>query len=657
MIIPKGTVVTIDGKVYRTLEAQVAWNKEELESLDIEALEALPDQFTELQENVSALGDSVADVTEDVGGLESDMTDAQSDISGLKTRMTTAETNIGTNAGEISQLQFDVGQAQGDITALGTSKLNKPTNTGEVGDVIVKTAGGTEYQSVAPFNPNATYPNVTAGKAISAKSLENVSEDSGASQDEPFFFQATATANNTAETPTSPVFNLKSIRGNTIVYNQLVDGMSTSYATISGHTYWAFHSGQPPVIVVSQGTPISFPSPQSDKLVDLTRWFNGSIPQAILDDPTVFPVNYYDGELTYSAGELKNCSCTELKTVGFNQFDKSTAVLGKLMQSNGTELTSSNNFHSDFIECIPNTVYYFKDAVNLDVAPYVVFFDADKNVIEAKSSAGTLPMSISATSSSNARYMIINGRKADIDTINVNLHWDGERDGEYAPYTPHTYPLVWSGKSANFNGTVKRTVRDERLPDGTEITRIGEFDMGQFTYSRYGATAEYDRFFTAGLDNLAKDYAAITMADYLSVLTINAPYQISIQGQSGKTYITTPVGLYADGAALKAALSGVIAYVELKTPTTSEGTPYTSEIEGDDYGTMSFDSIVPVGNEFFYPADYSLLIDDLGNYTGYDVTSLAKKSDLIPAPVGDGTYTMKAVVSGGTVTYTWEAVS
>lgn len=118
MIIPKGTVVTIDGKVYRTLEAQVAWNKEELESLDIEALEALPDQFTELQENVSALGDSVADVVEDVGDLESDMSDAQSDISGLKDRMDSAESDI-------DQLEFDVDQVEGTISSIGTDLSSK----------------------------------------------------------------------------------------------------------------------------------------------------------------------------------------------------------------------------------------------------------------------------------------------------------------------------------------------------------------------------------------------------------------------------------------------------------------------------------------------------------------------------------------------------
>lgn len=97
MIIQKGTVVTIDGKVYRTLEAQVAWNKEELESLDVDTLEELPGQFTELQENVSVLSDHVDDVADDVE----------------------------TNASAIEQLQFDVDQVEGGVSAVGMQVAGK----------------------------------------------------------------------------------------------------------------------------------------------------------------------------------------------------------------------------------------------------------------------------------------------------------------------------------------------------------------------------------------------------------------------------------------------------------------------------------------------------------------------------------------------------
>ena len=97
MIIPKGTVVTINGKVYRTLEAQVAWNKAELEALDIDTLEELPGQFAELQENVSALSEHVDGVAEDVEE----------------------------NSETIDQLLFDIEDIRGTISGMGTDLSSK----------------------------------------------------------------------------------------------------------------------------------------------------------------------------------------------------------------------------------------------------------------------------------------------------------------------------------------------------------------------------------------------------------------------------------------------------------------------------------------------------------------------------------------------------
>ena len=664
MIIPKGTVVTIDGKVYRTLEAQVAWNKKELESLDIEALEALPDQFTELQENVSALGDSVADVVEDVGDLESDMSDAQSDISGLKDRMDSAETNIGLNAGEITQLQFDLGQAQGDITSLGNSKLDKPTNEGETGDVIVKTANGTEYQSVAPFNPNGTYPNVTAGKAISAKSLENVSEDSGAEQDEPFFFQATATANNTAETPTAPTFELKALRGNTIVYNQLVEGVSSTYPTISGHVYWFKHD---PLVtlVTSTGTDINVPTPQDDLLVDLTRWFNGNIPQAILDDPTVFPINYYDDELTYSAGELKNCSCTELTTVGFNAFDVATHPFENKDRTGAN--TSYNVWEQGFIPVIPNAVYGLYHGTISVEEQYVAFYteEDETTLISGESISEYSSNNFTFTIPQNAKFIRFGFYSSATLTASyiananpfVFLYWDGERT-DYEPYISHTYPMVWSGKSAG-------ETYDEKLPDGTEIANVIQYSVPSQNVSAINASAGiydvrvYDAFLPANNLERVRFVACNYFAPATSISTSNmTDLSVMIAEDSGSALIIFRDSSCTTTASFIAKYPNIIVNYRAKTPTTSSGDPFTSVIEGDDYGTMEFDSVVPVGNEFFYPADYALLIDDLNNYVNGDVTELAKKSDLIPAPTGgDGTYVFKATVSGGTVTYFWEAES
>lgn len=621
----------------------------------------LEERVETLETDVGNLQETATEHGTAINNLEIDMTDAENDISGLQNRMTAAESNIGSNAQSIGQLEFDVSQAQTDIVGLGLSKLDKPTNEGETGDVIVKTANGTEYQSVAPFNPNGTYPNVTVGKAISAKSLENVSEDSGATQTAPFFFQATATANNTEETPTAPVFELKSLRGNTIVYNQLVDGVTQTYPTISGHVYWFKHD---PLVslVTSTGTDINVPTPQSDKLVDLTRWFNGSIPQAILDDPTIFPINYYDGELTYSAGELKNCSCTELKTVGLNLLDESTIVLGNIDTSTGEDVPSTTRCRTPMIR-IPNAqrkIHLQKKADTINI--YNLYkYDVNGNFLGRASIAST---SSTQTLESNVVYVRCTFaytntsqsiQPTEIKESKINQYWDGEKDNIYELYISHTYPLVWSGKSAG-------SAYDEKLPDGTEITRIGSVaDASSLNW-----IIVTTNIFCATFSGLSRTVNSknVVIPGYIA---LNTGTEVLANDRSCGMNITAFGSVYPriyirDTRAttveeIKALLANVPCYYELETPTTSEGTPYTSEIEGDDYGTMAFDSTVPVGNEFFYPADYALLIDDLGNYTGYDVTKLMLKTDnVVPsAPTSDGTYVLKCVVSGGTPSYSWIA--
>ena len=103
----------------------------------------------------------------------------------------------------------------------------------------------------------------------------------------------------------------------------------------------------------------------------------------------------------------------------------------------------------------------------------------------------------------------------------------------------------------------------------------------------------------------------------------------------------------------------------LATETAEAQSAFTSTIEIDDYGTMRFEknsaiSVIPVGNEIFYPADYVLLIDDLNNYVNGDVTELLKWADFpIPAPTGlaDGTYKLVATISGGVASLSWESDS
>ena len=87
----------------------------------------------------------------------------------------------------------------------------------------------------------------------------------------------------------------------------------------------------------------------------------------------------------------------------------------------------------------------------------------------------------------------------------------------------------------------------------------------------------------------------------------------------------------------------------------------TSELE--EYVSTS---IVPVGHNTRYPAnlrDKLQHLPDLADDDGYYMIGQSNKQmhlelfRIPKAPTTDGTYTLKATVSGGTPTYTWEATT
>lgn len=119
-----------------------------------------------------------------------------------------------------------------------------------------------------------------------------------------------------------------------------------------------------------------------------------------------FPDSYYE----YNAGELVSVEGLQTrKTVGFNLFDKSTAVDNKRIASNGNEVSDATAAHSDYIRVLPNMTYY----TNADGASgyYTVCeFDGEKNFIGTNRStvAGVF------TTTENTRFVIVNTAKANV---------------------------------------------------------------------------------------------------------------------------------------------------------------------------------------------------------------------------------------------------
>lgn len=533
-------------------------------------------------------------------------------------------------------------------------------------------------------------------KSLSAKAIENVSEESGTIQESPFINQGTGTANNTDIVDTSPVGKQLEKQGNTIVYNQLsnittfaettvndvvykvVDSVITMSGTSSGAIYNSlgtvklianhkylfagYHmmlflnnsnalgqDVQNDYIISTCNTTgtynyqldirnnVSVNKSQRLFVIDLTQWFNGDIPQDLLDNPSHWSW-YYNGSLDYNVGELRNCAGRYLVCGGRNvwdeewkngYYDTSTGVY--VYQS--TTICSKNN-----ILVVPSKQYFVHFTGN---ATYINIQEMD---VSGNFLRNRQPSKDSVyTPSSDARQISFFLPSAYGDTYNnditISLYYttgDGYNE-HYAYESPKVYDTGTE--------TLRRIpvangddIFDSKLPSGAITRRIGIIDLGTLGFTlRSGKTNTFQVTLSDILptpnDNTIPNWCMVSKIygfnttnnvlsdNYNNVIAINTNKLLLVRNTS-----------YSDATTFTTAMSGVYLIYELATPTTEQGTAFSENIEINDYGTMLWQDTsnnlvaIPQGTKLFYPADYVLLIDSLNTYVNGDVTKLLSKS-------------------------------
>lgn len=377
------------------------------------------------------------------------------------------------------------------------------------------------------------------------------------------------------------------------------------------------------------------------QIFDLTAMFGSTIADYIysLEQTTagagvawfrkLFPNDYYE----YNPGELISVSGLQSHDmVGFNAYDHSTGT-AKVIGGNVYQITGAYTALTlDGEEVTPDSGGYFTPEHN-----------------------GTLT---------------VTGGNA--TTTCVHLKWSGTHDGEFAEYVKHSYPLdsslelrgipmLDSNNNLTFDG-------DRYLPDGTVERRYEVVHLGDGEWIKRTATGGNVVFVWGNFKGLRTT----------KLFGNNFTYDYSNEGAatlSDKCY--TLVGTYVSGNLIirdsafdelsaddfKASLNGVYV-VKRKTVTTETAEPYNEVQIVDDWGTEEFVSgtVVPVGHETRYPAnlrDKLQHLPDLASDDGYYAikqvgTQMLLEPFRIPkAPETDGTYVLKAMVTGGTPTYTW----
>ena len=488
-----------------------------------------------------------------------------------------------------------------------------------------------------------------------------------------------------------------------------ITGNRYNVSNQTGIVFTANNSGQY-MISLHAGTNIALNTEINETIyinvVDLTQMFGSTIADYIysLEQATagagvawfrhLFPKPYY----AYNVGELMSVQAASHITRGFNAWDKENQPLynGSWDSVGGT----INVCVDGYIRVVPGMQYEFahKTGSGIYQGQYFRFYDANKNHLTSITSYST--GSITFTVPENAcyvRFMFYHSNgitPSQIYAMDVCLHlsWDGERDGEYEPYTEHVYPL---DDSLTLRGIPKLDASnnlyydgDTYESDGTVTRRYGVVDLGTLTWQK----SQSGLFYTNKLQGVTKNSVYGVIANAVSPIyemmtssitgpdgTNPSPDKRIAIGTSGQVYVNDLS--FTDAAEYKTAMSGVMFVYELAEPTTESADPFQNPQIVDDFGTEEYvdagvtaatptrDVAIPVGHETTYQANLRAKLemapdspsDGDGDYIvrqtngTNEYAKLVIPTELPTNPTTDGTYHLKATVSDGTTTLTWEA--
>ena len=365
--------------------------------------------------------------------------------------------------------------------------------------------------------------------------------------------------------------------------------------------------------------------------IDLTQLFNGNIPQDLLDNPEHWSwYQTYGDYIPYNTGALISGNGQYLVCGGRNLFNKEDYGVGYINAS-GEVVEGYNLQHSNYIKVNPNTKYIIKQTnSNWGYAIY------DKNKVFVEYHTTTYNSGI-VDVPSNGWFIRITMNIPTLQTQVFSLYYAGE---DYSQYYPYEQPKVYDTGSEELLSTgVKLSVSGERQdiydykePNGLITRRVGKYTFtGSESWSVGGQISSglYRYYYTR--NEMATGTAMSGICDKLPTDkgTYNAETIPCIRfGQNNHTiYVYLTENLDASGIANY--MKNKVVIYPLATSTTEQGTPYSENIEINDFGTMGWYSAyidsntntlvsVPQGCKIFYPAWYVGFIDTLGQRADID---------------------------------------
>lgn len=352
------------------------------------------------------------------------------------------------------------------------------------------------------------------------------------------------------------------------------------------------------------GQTFSISNPQ---LFDLTLMFGaGNEPSTVEEFEAMFPLPYYP----YSAPKLLPVDMRGIETVGFNQHDPSNWEIdpghGITVNSDGSidliQYGYQENYNHYPIPGIYNGTWHLEFDVEVlsyssaSAGPNLTLEYSDgtvqkRRILVSNIVGGTTHL----TFDSNEGKIVTGIHFGDwaynahlvLSNICLNMSWSGYRNGEYEEHWSAERPI----DTSRFFPTGMKKVGDkaDALYADHYDTVVGAVDLGTLTWVMY-QTLSYAKLNTMALNGTQPVICAAynvdnTVSTYSGAL---AMADKTIAGGHGTTdaYVYLNDSSYDNVGALTAALSGVMLYYELATPTTTEiDPPLNLSYKVSDFGT------------------------------------------------------------------------
>ena len=470
-------------------------------------------------------------------------------------------------------------------------------------------------------------------------------------REEQFTYQSTAND----ESVKDGLAIVKSIKGNTVVANQLVNGNGT-LSLIANRKYFCEINGVKSIITATTGQVLEVN--ETDIVIDLTKLFNAdsdSMPATVGEFERLF----YNLPTEYNEGSLLNLNADSIKSVGFNQWDGEweygfiDTYSGIKIKYDGVSTPSVTNHRfvcKNYIKVLPNTSYYVrKENLRQGDALYIYEYDANKNFIRSLIVNNTSDIGNKVfTTSYSCRYILFQNyfESVDVDAyqnnICINLSHSGYRNDEYEPYKESIVNLPikkYFPNGMKSAGSAKdEIVWDERLKKYKAIRRVGSVDMKNISWVKgtLSSSTNTPVFYTFDVSGRKMGNTPLKTSKYIYD-RYTPPTELTdkrISGNTGEYNVVYIVdSSYTDVESFKQSLQGQILYYELATPIETIIDDYDLiDYEVSDFGTeeiIADEPTTPIIADIQYGFN---AVDEIRNHR-FEINKLKKS-------INDGTLTI-----------------